>query len=50
MTTTQKKRGQVYRLVDLLVEEVSLVDRAANKHHFLLVKKGEMRWLNSPKI
>jgi hypothetical protein len=30
----------VYRLVDMVVEEVSLVDRAANKHRFLVVKRN----------
>lgn len=32
----------VHRLVDMVVEEVSLVDRAANNHRFLLVKRGDM--------
>ena len=31
----------VHRLVDMVVEEVSLVDRAANKHRFLVVKRDE---------
>lgn len=31
----------VHRLLDIVVEEVSLVDRAANKHRFLLVKRDE---------
>lgn len=31
----------VHRLVDMVVEEVSLVDRAANKHRFLIVKRDE---------
>lgn len=31
----------VHRLIDIVVEEVSLVDRAANKHRFLLVKRDE---------
>ena len=29
------------RLVDMLVEEVSLVDRAANQRRFLIVKRSE---------
>ncbi|MGE0322265.1 MAG: hypothetical protein AB7S68_08175 [Polyangiaceae bacterium] len=29
----------VHRLIDMVVEEVSLVDRAANKHRFLVVKR-----------
>lgn len=31
----------VSRLFDIVVEEVSLVDRAANKHRFLIVKRDE---------
>ncbi len=31
----------VHRLVDMLVEEVSLVDRAANQRRFLVVKRDE---------
>lgn len=31
----------VHRLIDMVVEEVSLVDRAANKHRFLIVKRNE---------
>lgn len=31
----------VHRLIDIVVEEVSLVDRAANKHRFLIVKRDE---------
>jgi hypothetical protein len=38
----------VHRLKDILVEEVSLVDRAANKRRFLLVKReGDMSELRS---
>jgi hypothetical protein len=33
--------GQVHRLVDMEVQEVSLVDRAANKRRFLIVKRSE---------
>jgi hypothetical protein len=33
------KSEGVHRLVDMVVEEVSLVDRAANKHRFLVVKR-----------
>ncbi|MCP3104510.1 hypothetical protein LZ198_37175 [Myxococcus sp. K15C18031901] len=39
MTTTDQGPASVHRLVDMVVEEVSLVDRAANKHRFLLVKR-----------
>ncbi|MFP2895091.1 hypothetical protein [Corallococcus sp. 4LFB] len=39
MTTTAQGPASVHRLVDMVVEEVSLVDRAANKHRFLLVKR-----------
>ena len=35
----QAKDDGVHRLVDMVVEEVSLVDRAANKHRFLVVKR-----------
>jgi len=36
------KGGQdVNRLLDIVVEEVSLVDRAANKHRFLIVKRSD---------
>lgn len=33
--------GAVNRLFDMQVEEVSLVDRAANRHRFLVVKRDE---------
>ncbi|TQF08491.1 hypothetical protein FJV41_49630, partial [Myxococcus llanfairpwllgwyngyllgogerychwyrndrobwllllantysiliogogogochensis] len=39
MTSTTQGPASVHRLVDMVVEEVSLVDRAANKHRFLLVKR-----------
>jgi hypothetical protein len=38
-TTTDDESG-VHRLRDIVVEEVSLVDRAANKRRFLLVKRS----------
>ena len=41
MTTEMHKADGVHRLVDMVVEEVSLVDRAANKHRFLIVKRSE---------
>jgi len=31
----------VHRLIEIVVEEVSLVDRAANNHRFLIVKRAE---------
>jgi len=34
--------AEVHRLVDIVVEEVSLVDRAANQHKFLIVKRSDM--------
>lgn len=34
--------SEVKRLVDMVVEEVSMVDRAANKRRFLLVKRDDM--------
>ena len=33
--------GAKFRLHDIIVEEVSLVDRAANKRRFLVVKRGK---------
>lgn len=41
MTTETQKADGVHRLIDMVVEEVSLVDRAANKHRFLIVKRDE---------
>jgi hypothetical protein len=35
------KRNDIHRLLDIVVEEVSLVDRAANKHRFLIVKRSD---------
>jgi len=37
--TTERK--EVQRLVDIVVEEVSLVDLAANQHRFLIVKRRD---------
>lgn len=42
MTSTTQGPASVHRLIDMVVEEVSLVDRAANKHRFLLVKRDDM--------
>ena len=36
-----KKKKPVYRLKDMLVEEVSLVDRAANRRRFLVTKNAD---------
>ena len=42
MTTPMNKADDgVHRLVDMVVEEVSLVDRAANLHRFLVVKRDQ---------
>lgn len=38
----------VHRLIDIVVEEVSLVDRAANKHRFLIVKRDEGEGVDEP--
>lgn len=38
---TGKAQSAVHRLLDMVVEEVSLVDRAANQHRFLIVKRSE---------
>ena len=35
------KPKNIHRLFDMVVEEVSLVDRAANQHRFLLIKRSE---------
>jgi len=39
MTQRRKADRPVNRLLDIVVEEVSLVDRAANEHRFLIVKR-----------
>jgi uncharacterized coiled-coil protein SlyX len=39
--TDAESDSSVHRLVDMVVEEVSLVDRAANKRRFLIVKRDE---------
>ena len=41
------KDDKVYRLKDIVVEEVSLVDRAANKKKFLIVKREQDMEKNS---
>ena len=41
MSTQDKDERRVHRLSDIVVEEVSLVDRAANKHRFLIVKRSD---------
>jgi hypothetical protein len=41
VSDTQTKDNPIHRLVDMVVEEVSLVDRAANEHRFLIVKRSE---------
>ncbi len=41
MSAPEDPTAGVHRLVDMVVEEVSLVDRAANKHRFLVVKRDE---------
>ena len=38
----------VHRLIDMVVEEVSLVDRAANQHRFLIVKRDNAMDDNTP--
>ena len=39
--STTKQEESIHRLLDIIVEEVSLVDRAANKHRFLIVKRSD---------
>ncbi len=41
MSGRPKPDDAVNRLLDMVVEEVSLVDRAANKHRFLIVKRSD---------
>ena len=41
MSTDRKAERPVNRLLDIQVEEVSLVDRAANEHRFLIVKRSD---------
>lgn len=40
MRTEEQDTAEVNRLHEILVEEVSLVDHAANKHRFLIVKRS----------
>jgi hypothetical protein len=41
MSARSRGGPDVNRLLDIVVEEVSLVDRAANKHRFLIVKRSD---------
>ncbi len=41
MSTAPTDTEGVHRLLDMVVEEVSLVDRAANQHRFLIVKRDD---------
>jgi hypothetical protein len=41
VSTARETTEDVHRLHDIVVEEVSLVDRAANKHRFLIVKRSD---------
>jgi hypothetical protein len=41
LSAPEDPNAGVHRLIDMVVEEVSLVDRAANKHRFLVVKRDE---------
>jgi hypothetical protein len=38
---TNNQQADIHRLLDIVVEEVSLVDRAANKQRFLIVKRSD---------
>jgi hypothetical protein len=40
-THSEDDEHRIHRLRDMVVEEVSLVDRAANKRRFLIVKRSE---------
>ncbi|MCP4678730.1 MAG: hypothetical protein GY854_25115 [Deltaproteobacteria bacterium] len=48
MSTANTNAGRVRRLLDMVVEEVSLVDRAANKRRFLIVKRSDEMDINEP--
>lgn len=48
-TNDQAREPGVHRLVDMVVEEVSLVDRAANKRRFLVVKRDAPMTKQEPK-
>jgi uncharacterized coiled-coil protein SlyX len=39
--STARQDASTHRLLDIVVEEVSLVDRAANRHRFLIVKRSD---------
>ena len=39
----KKQNDRVNRLEDIVTEEVSIVDRAANKRRFLLIKRDSMK-------
>lgn len=41
MTENNSTSRDIHRLLDIVVEEVSLVDRAANRHRFLIVKRSD---------
>jgi hypothetical protein len=41
-TSEESAEGGVHRLRDIVVEEVSLVDRAANKRRFIVVKRSDV--------
>ncbi len=49
MSTANTNAGRIRRLLDMVVEEVSLVDRAANKRRFLIVKRSDEMDINEPK-
>lgn len=49
MPTERTGEDGVHRLVDMVVEEVSLVDRAANLHRFLVVKRDPTMAKAAPK-
>jgi hypothetical protein len=39
LSEAERRRRKIHRLFEMVVEEVSLVDRAANKHKFLIRKR-----------
>jgi len=49
MSAANTNSSCVRRLLDMVIEEVSLVDRAANKRRFLVVKRSEEMDINEAK-
>lgn len=50
MSTAAEDGDELFRLTDIVTKEVSFVDRAANGHRFLLLKRGDMTTQKGAKI